>query len=96
MAACVYRLIGCHLQNLRVKFYKEGDWISEMKLAKGRYWNKWDYSLRLTISHRMLFAESWNGYWKGEAWKRKEGLLTLQALVLISKSYVAVLANSFN
>ena len=24
------------LQNLRVKFYKEGDWISEMKLAKGR------------------------------------------------------------
>ena len=23
------------LQNLRVKYYKEGDWISEMKLAKG-------------------------------------------------------------
>ena len=24
------------MQNLRVKYYKEGDWISEMKLAQGR------------------------------------------------------------
>ena len=23
------------MQNLRVKYYKEGDWISEMKLAQG-------------------------------------------------------------
>ena len=29
-------------------------------------------------------------------WKRKEGLLMLQAFFLISKSYVAVLENSFN
>ena len=24
------------MQNLRVKYYKEGDWISEMKFAQGR------------------------------------------------------------
>ena len=24
------------MQNLRVKYYKEGDWISEMKLVQGR------------------------------------------------------------
>ena len=33
------QLLKCHnklfLQNLRVKYYKEGDWISEKKLAEG-------------------------------------------------------------
>ena len=25
------------MQNLRVRYYKDGDWISEMKLAQGLY-----------------------------------------------------------
>ena len=28
-------LFSISLQNLRVKYYKEGDWISEKKLAEG-------------------------------------------------------------
>ena len=33
---CVFSLVFLSsLQNLRVKYYKEGEWISEKKLAEG-------------------------------------------------------------
>ena len=33
---CVFSLAFLYsLQNLRVKYYKEGEWISEKKLAEG-------------------------------------------------------------
>ena len=31
----LFLYLSFFMQNLRVKYYKEGDWISEMKLAQG-------------------------------------------------------------
>lgn len=33
----IYLLRIFSLQNLRIKYYKGGDWVSEMKLAQGLY-----------------------------------------------------------
>ena len=35
MFAFLVLSISFLMQNLRVKYYREGDWISEMKLAQG-------------------------------------------------------------